>query len=528
MQTGVLTALQFTAAFPAVVLENFYLKSRNAVEAGKKEAPYGYVIPAEVPDRTRAALLVNLLRRQGIEVGRATTTTAIGETTIPAGAFVVKRDQPYGRLARILLEKQVFPDSNLRTYDDTGWTMGLMLQAEVKAIDDVKVLEVQTERLKDDVQPLGTLAGARGATAFIVAARGANAMITARHRLRDLDVQATERPWSSGGIEWPAGSFVIQTPQRGADVADAVRRAIEPLGIDATGLRQLPDVPMHALDLPRLAVYSTWGNTQEVGWVRHALDQFEVPFDLIYKERVRKGSLRADYDVILVPSQGRTAKGLVYDVDMRGKPLPYRKSAEFPSLGTYGESDDIRGGMGLEGVLELQKFIEAGGSLVTLGVASFFPAEFGLTRTVGASRPSAQFYAPGPIVKAEILKDAHPIFYGYREKTVPVRYANGPLLQVPETDRDEQVLMRFVGGDASVLSGLLRGAAEISARPAVVESPVGQGRLLMFATNPCYRWQNHGEFGMLFNALLHWNDRPVPQTKKTAAPATPTSAGEQR
>jgi hypothetical protein len=50
----------------------------------------------------------------------------------------------------------------------------------------------------------------------------------------------------------------------------------------------------------------------------------------------------------------------------------------------------------------------------------------------------------------------------------------------------------------------------------------------MFATNPCYRWQNHGEFGMLFNALLHWNDRPVPQTKKTAAPATPTSAGEQR
>ena len=45
---------------------------------------------------------------------------------------------------------------------------------------------------------------------------------------------------------------------------------------------------------------------------------------------------------------------------------------------------------------------------------------------------------------------------------------------------------------------------------------------MMFATNPCYRWQNHGEFGMLFNAILHWNDRPAPDTK---APAPrPTSA----
>ncbi len=77
-------------------------------------------------------------------------------------------------------------------------------------------------------------------------------------------------------------------------------------------------------------MYSTWGNTQDVGWVRHAFDQFEVPYDLIYKERVRRGGLRADYDVILVPSQGRTGKGLVYDVDMRGKPLAYTRIGRVP------------------------------------------------------------------------------------------------------------------------------------------------------------------------------------------------------
>jgi hypothetical protein len=177
--------------------------------------------------------------------------------------------------------------------------------------------------------------------------------------------------------------------------------------------------------------------------------------------------------------------------------------------------------MGLEGVIELQKFVQAGGSIVTLGVASFFPPEFGLSALATASRPSASFYAPGPIVQAEILKTTHPLFYGYREKTIPVRYANGPLLQLPEADRDEQVLMKFVGGDAAVLSGLMRGANEIRNRPAIVETPIEQGRLIMFATNPCYRWQNHGEFGLLFNAVLHWNDRPAPPpVKKPASPTT--------
>ena len=175
-------------------------------------------------------------------------------------------------------------------------------------------------------------------------------------------------------------------------------------------------------------------------------------------------------------------------------------------MAIYGESEDITGGMGLAGVAEFEKFIEAGGLLVTLGSASFFPPEFGLTRTIDAGRTSPQFYAPGPIVEAEILQAAHPIFYGYRKKTIPVRYANGPLLQVPERDRSSQVLMQFPGGDGAVLSGLMRGAIEIRNRPAIVDVPVGRGRVILFATNPCYRWQNHGEFNMLFNVLMNHND----------------------
>jgi hypothetical protein len=74
------------------------------------------------------------------------------------------------------------------------------------------------------------------------------------------------------------------------------------------------------------------------------------------------------------------------------------------------------------------------------------------------------------------------------------------------------------------MSGLMKGAAEIKGRPAIVDVPVGDGRILLFATNPCYRWQNHGEFAMLFNAILHFND--LRQTEKAGTTSSTTSMDE--
>ena len=505
METGVLSALQLTASFPKVILENFYQKSRNSIESGKKDAPFGYVIPGGQRDMTRVAFVVNVLRIQGIEVGRTTSEVKLKEGTFPAGSFIVKRDQPYGRLAKILLEKQVFPDPNLRTYDDTGWTMGLMTHTEVTEIGDKAILGLAVVPV-GKLEIAGTVTGGRAAAAYAIPHDGSNNMVTLRYRLKDLKIETVEHGFKDGHTELPAGSYIVRVNQSGKDVHGDVKAAVEELSLKAVALASIPNVATHELDLPRLAVYSTWGNTQEVGWVRHALDKFEVPFDLIYKERVKKGDLRASYDVIVVPNQGRGGKGLVYDIAPRSKPLGYTKTERFKNHGVYGESEDIAGGMGLAGVTEFEKFIEAGGLLVTLGSASFFPAEFGLTRTVDAGRTSPQFYAPGPIVEAEILQATHPIFYGYRKKAIPVRYANGPLLQVPERDRSRQVLMQFPGGDGAVLSGLMRGAIEIRNRPAIVDVPVGRGRVILFATNPCYRWQNHGEFNLLFNVLMNHND----------------------
>jgi hypothetical protein len=493
METGVLSALELTSNFAKTVLENFYDKSRNSVESGAKEAPYGYVLPAGQKDMTRVEFIVNILRLQGVEVGRAKSEVKLGEGTFPAGSLIVKRNQPYGRLAKILLEKQVFPDANLRTYDDTAWTMGLMSHADVKEIDDKTLLDVPVDPV-DTMHFTGEVKGTGTWTAVLH--NGSNAIPTLRYRLKDLTYDTVTEAYKAGNVEVPAGSLLLPSSAR-------VKGEIEKLGLEAVGLSDVSKVEKRPAKLPRLAMFTTWGNTQDVGWVRYAFDHFELAYDLIYKERVRKGNLRDSYDVIVIPNQGRTSKGLVFDIESKGKPLAYNKTPEFPTMGLYGESEDITGGMGLEGVVELEKFVKAGGTLITLGTSSFFPADFGLTQTVEASRTTAQFYAPGPVVEMEIQQQSNPIFYGYSDKMVPVRYANGPLLRVPQENRSKWVLAQFPGTEKSVLSGLMKGVAETRNRPAIADVPVGQGHVILFATNPCYRWQNLGEFNMLANAILY-------------------------
>ena len=245
-----------------------------------------------------------LLRMQGIEVGRATAEVKLKEGTYPAGSFVVKRDQPYGRLAKILLEKQDFPDPNLRTYDDTGWTMGLMSQAEV---GDRRQGHPRRRGRAVDV-PRGRRRRSTGRArrrCLRRADNGSNNMVTLRYRLEGRRGSRRARSRSRPRhVDLPGRHRSSFRTQRGS-----AWEAVAELGLDAVAAwLRAPKVAHARLDLPRLAIFSTWGSTQDVGWVRHAFDQFEVPYDLIYKERVRKGDLRADYDVILIPNQGRDGK----------------------------------------------------------------------------------------------------------------------------------------------------------------------------------------------------------------------------
>ena len=519
METGVLSALQLTASFPNLVVENFYQKTKNSIESGKKDAPYGFVIPQQ-RDMTRAAELVNILRLQRIEVGLSTGQINLADATFPAGSYVIKRDQPYGRLAKNLLEKQRYPDPELRTYDDSGWTMGLAMMVDVKEVNDKAILDVTTTPVETAIVK-GKVTG-NGTAALAVAHLGSTNMIALRYKLRNASVKIAEKGFTSDGMEFPAGSFVIVAPGEMA----ASRNTIEQLGLTGAAVGSTPSVAMHDADVPRIAMYSSWsGNdTQEIGWVRFTFDKFGIPYDLIYKERLRKGNLRADYDVLLMPNQNVSRQSVFQPSAARA--VPYLKDTKYKFLGMYGESPDLTGGMGGEGVDAVAKFLDAGGTLIAMGNAVRFATELGLARTVDASSTTSRdFYAPRPLVNAEVLRPDHPVFYGYPDRLVPTKYQNGPLLTVATPDQPA-VLARYVGGDSAVLSGLMKGADEIRQRPMVVDIAggyTGKGRVILFANNPIYRWQNHGEFNMVFNALMNWND-----AGSVSRPAAATTAAGSR
>jgi hypothetical protein len=500
MQTGVLSALQLTSTFPNLILENFYVKTKRSMTAGLDAAPHAYVIPVQ-RDMTKPAALVKVLRAQGIEVGRTTAETEVEEGTFPAGSFVVKAGQPYWRLAKNLLEVQDFPDPALRTYDDSGWSMGYAFNVDVKEVRDKAILDVAASPI-DDVTLRGSVAG-NGSAGLAVAHYGSNSMITFRYRLKDVPMRVAEASFEAGGVEFPAGSFIV-----GGSAANlqAARDAVVSLGLTAAALSSTPSVAAHDADVPRIAIYSQWGGTQELGWYRYSFDQFEIPYDLIYKERVAKGGLDADYDVIVMAVQniGRTQ----VMAEPAARPSPYVRSDKYQFLGMYGETLDTTGGFGEAGVDAFKKFFEAGGTLITTDDASRFPIEFGFAGTVDLESVQG-LNAQKPLIRAEIVRPDNPAFYGYEDTIVPVKFGQGQMVfRVGVADQDK-VLARYVGGDDSVLSGLAVGADALAQKPFAVDYPGaynGKGRVVMFASNPIYRWQNHGEFNVVFNAIINWND----------------------
>jgi len=454
-------------------------------------------------DMTRVVTLINVLRAQGIEIGTLRDELELESGTLSAGSYVIKLDQPYGRLAKNLLERQDYPDARLRTYDDSGWSMGFAFDVEVKTIDDPEILDARVNPVRT-AEWSGTVAG-DGSAGLAVAHLGSNNMISLRFRLQDLDIQVVEQPFTDDGIEFPAGSFIITGT---AAELQTARTAVESLGLTASALESVPAVATHDGDVPRIAIYTEWSGTQELGWYRHAFDQFGIPFDLIYKERVLEGGLEAEYDVIVMAAQNINRESVL--AEPADEPQPYRRTDKLKFLGTYGETDDLTGGFGEDGVRAFEDFLEAGGTLITTLSAVRFPIEFGFARSLDLESPQG-VNAQKPLIEAKISRPDHPVFYGHPDSIFPMKYGQGSQVFRVGLADEANVLARYVGGDDAVLSGLMDGGDGITDRAFAVDVPNafnGKGRVLMFANNPIYRWQNHGEFNMIFNSIINWNDVP--------------------
>ena len=421
-ESAILISMNNVAKNHETFLENYYLKNKHTIERGQAKAPYAYVIPAAQRRRVEAAELMNLIRREGAEVHTANAAFTAGTVAVAAGDYIVRMDQPYGAIVETLLGVQFYPPENPRPYDDTGWSMPLLRNVKATAVADKGILQQPMTLASADFKIAGTITGT--GPVLIVDHTTDNTLVTFRFQHAGVKMSAAEQAFEAGGHKFGPGAFVIANADRAA-----LEPSIKAFGLSAWAVAASPGVPMHDLDVPRIGYIHTWTSTQDEGWVRMALDKFKVPYTYFADNLVRQGNLKQKYDVIIFPHAGGAGPGLVYGGVTGAEPRPYKKTDDTPHLGVQDSTDDMRGGLGYDGLQELMKFVQAGGVLLTEGSTStIFPA-FNLTQGI-TIEPGDALYARGSVLKTVLGDRRSPVLYGYDQNALAVYFNQGPIFSV--------------------------------------------------------------------------------------------------
>ena len=275
---------------------------------------------------------MNELRRQGLEVHRATSAFKAGSVSVEAGDYVIRGDQPYRTLADMYFAVQNYAPANPNPYDDTGWTFPYMRNIVIKTVTDKGVLDGASTLLTADAKAPGGIEGT--GPVVIVDHTTDNVLMAFRFKHAGVKMQAAEEDFEAGGRKFRAGAFIIPAADRAA--LDPTMKA---LGIAGFSVASAPTVATHDLDVPRIGYVHAWSNTQNEGWVRAALDTYGVPYTYFGDIKLREGNLRQKYDVIIFPHVGGNAQSQVNGIPKTGSmPLPVQEDG--------GDAESRRSGSG--------------------------------------------------------------------------------------------------------------------------------------------------------------------------------------
>jgi hypothetical protein len=215
------------------------------------------------------------------------------------------------------------------------------------------------------------------------------------------------------------------------------------------------------------------------GWTRWLFDSYEVPYATLHDRDIRQGDLSRRLTSVVLPS----VEPEVLDEGWAAGSMP----AEFT------------GGLGTAGVQSLRAFVEEGGTLVALGRSAAWVVERLNLPVVDRLRDQSRtdFFAPGAQVTLRV--DTTTSLGRGMPASTAAWIEGGSAYDLPSGS--PAVRVASYGQRPRVLSGWVRGVDLLAGAAAVVEVPLGRGKVVLFGIDPQQRGISLVTFPLFFNAL---------------------------
>jgi hypothetical protein len=539
------------------LLYNRYQAGRDVIKRFETDPPYAYVIPENQHDLPTAAVLVEKLLINGIEVHQATRDFQVNGATYKSGDWVVLMDQPFASLVKELFEPQHYPD--LRPAPAAGGGGGRGAGGGGRGAATPTPAAAATPAPTPAPTPAATAetaggrgGGGRGAAAGAPANPTGSSFETpydvtgwtlpmqmgvttvmvvepvsadARAALKRIDrvtpiagkvdgsgpvfafshnsnaaMKSVNDILNAGGTVsfGKSDAMIYASGNAGPTLHDILRND----GVDAKSLSEAP--ANFAAKKIRVGLYEPWAGNIDEGWTKWILEQFHFPFTVMHNDDVQAGHLRAKFDSIVLAE------------------MAPRQIVEGMQPGTV--PGRYAGGIGDDGVEALRQFVEEGGTLITLGNASQFAIDrFGLpvTNVVAGLRPQ-DFFCSGALLRADVKE--HPVTAGLPSQA-DLLFERNEVFDTKAGFRGT-VLASYIANRNPLRSGFLIGADKIEGKAAAIDVVLGQGHVILIGFRTQWRGQSHGTYKFLFNAL-YYNNSMAPALPAAAEPskAEPSKEG---
>ena len=242
------------------------------------------------------------------------------------------------------------------------------------------------------------------------------------------------------------------------------------------------DAPFSKLPNPikdgvRVGIYRGRVQSMDEGWTRLVFDNHSIPYKSVSDADITGGNIGVDALILPSMSESRIVRG--------------HNENRYPK--------ELTGGIGEDGVKNLEKFVSDGGKLICFDDScEMLIKRFKLPmRNALRSLNRKQFHSPGTILKLDVDVE-HPYAKGF-DKMTPAYFIYSSAYSVDDNSKVRSVAK--YGDKDILLSGWIFGEKYLNGKTAIAESDHGQGKLILFGFRPQHRGQTYGTFPFIFNAI---------------------------